>query len=115
LGYSSGAIWSQWLIRKAKQTGFFTTPTIKSRRTFNALALSQLVRSNIYNGFDGVTTQYTQATLQDLENILVRLADSRAKPGWSTRRFFYDDKTRPPASRCLGQLSHTSYDGQTMP
>ena len=80
--------------------------------TFNAL--SQLIVTNIYDGFGRVATQYTlgdpsrawQIFWSGWQNI-------EQDPAGGQRVFFYDDKNRLTGVRdALGNLSQTFYDGQ---
>jgi len=58
-----GAIWSQWLIRKAKTNRFLYDTNHQSRR-INALALQPVGGEHIYNGFGRVNDSYTQGDIK---------------------------------------------------
>jgi len=80
--------------------------------TFNAR--TQLVVSNIYNGFGRVTKQFTQGDTNKTWRIFWSGWETTSQdPAGGRHTYFYDDKTRLVAERDgLGNLTRKYYDGQ---
>jgi RHS repeat-associated protein len=112
LGYSSSNDLASVTDPESKTNKFLYDTNHQITATFNAN--SQLVASNIFNGFGRVTTQLTQGDPNKTWKIFWSGWQTVSQdPAGGQQSYFYDDKTRLTGQQdALGNVTQKIYDGQ---
>ncbi len=112
LGYSSSNDLASVTDPESKTNKFLYDTNHQITATFNAN--SQLVASNIFNGFGRVATQLTQGDPNKTWKIFwLGWQTVSQDPAGGQQSYFYDDKTRLTGQQdALGNLTQKFYDGQ---